>query len=190
MSEQLSPERPAPRRRGRAVAGVLIVALAGAVVGGLVTTSLGQGYGPPWHMTVRGPMMGPFGPLTAEQVADRANRMVRHVAIEIDANADQQTKLEAIVKSAVTDLVPLREKMVAARQQARELLTQTTVDRAAIEKLRAEQVATMDGLSKRIAQAVGDAAEVLTPDQRRKLGDMLPPHDGPGGGYWRQWHRG
>jgi Spy/CpxP family protein refolding chaperone len=190
MNEQLSPERPAPRRRGRAAAGIAIVALAGAVVGALVSTSLGQGYGPPWHMTVRGPMMGPFGgPLTAEQVADRANRMLRHAAIEIDASADQQAKLETIVKSAVTDLFPMREKMVTARQRARELLTQATVDRAAIEKLRAEQVATMDGVSKRIAQAVGDAADVLTPDQRRKLGDMLPPQDGPGGGYWRHWHR-
>jgi hypothetical protein len=47
----------------------------------------------------------------------------------------------------------------------------------------------MDSVSKRIAQAIGDAAEVLTPDQRRKLGDMLPP-GGPGGGYWHGWHRG
>ena len=119
MSEQLSTERPAPRRRGRAVGGVLIVALSGALVGAFAGTSFSQGFGPFWHMAVRGPMMG----LTAEQVADRANRMVRHVAIEIDATADQQAKLEAIVKGAVTDLVPMREKIVAARRQARELVT-------------------------------------------------------------------
>jgi len=186
MSEQLSTERAAPRRPGRALAGILIVALAGALVGVFAGTSFSQGFGPPWHMIVRGPMSG----LTAEQIADRADRMVRHVAIEIDATPDQQTKLEAIVKGAVTDLVPMREKMFAARQRARELLTQTTVDRGALEKLRAEQVATMDGVSRRLVQALGDAAEVLTPDQRRRLGDMLPPADGPGGGYWRHWHRG
>src|SRR5262245_24418332 len=100
MSEQLSStERPAPRRRGRAVGGILIVALAGALVGAFVSTSLGQGFGPRWHMTVAGPM---GGPLTAAQIADRASRMVRHVAIEIDASADQQAKLEAIVKGAVS----------------------------------------------------------------------------------------
>lgn len=186
MSDQLSSERPRPRR-GRAIAGVLIVALAGALVGAFVSQSFSQGFGPPWHMTVGGPI---GGPLTQQQMADRADRMVRHIAIEIDANADQQAKLEAIVKSAVGDLVPMRDKMLAAHQQMRDLLTQTTIDRGAIEKLRADQIATVDALSKRLAQAVGDAAEVLTPDQRRKLGDMLPPHGGPGGGYWHRWDRG
>jgi Spy/CpxP family protein refolding chaperone len=192
MNDQVNSERPV-RRRGRATAGVLIVALAGGLVGAFVTQSLGQGFGPPWHMTVRGPMMHPFGgPLTTEQIVDRADRMVRHVAIEIDANADQQQKLEAIVKSAVTDLAPMREKARATRQRLHELLTASSVDRAAIEKLRAEQIAAMDTLSKRLAQAVGDAAEVLTPEQRRKLGDMLPPvgDQDRGGGYWRMWHRG
>ncbi len=194
MSEQLNSERPA-RHRGRAAAVILGVALAGGLVGA-ATTSFSQGFGPPWHMTVRGPMMNPFGgPLTPEQMADRADRMVRHVAIEIDATADQQAKLEAIVKSAVTDLAPMREKLLTARRQARDLLTAPAVDRTAIEKLRADQIATMDTLSKRVAQALGDAAEVLNPEQRQKLGDMLPPlggpgRGGPGGGYWRMWHRG
>ena len=187
MTDQLNP-RPA-RRRGRAAAVIVGVALAGGLVGAFATTSFSQGFGPPWHMTVRGPM----GPMTTEQLVDRADRAARHVAIELDATPDQQAKLQAIVKSAVTDLAPMRDKVRTTHQRVRELLTAPNVDRAAIEKLRAEQVATMDTLSKRIAQAVGDAAEVLNPDQRRKLGDMLPPlgepgRGGPGG--WRMWHRG
>ncbi len=195
MSEQLSPQRPPARRRGRAIAGILVVALAGGLIGAFASQSFSQGFGPgfgpTWHMTVRGPWGGPFGgPLTPQQMADRADRMVRHLAIELDASADQQAKLEAIVKSAVGDFAPMRDKMLAARAQMHDLLTQTTIDRAAIEKLRADQIATLDSLSKRIAQAVGDAAEVLTPDQRRKLGDMLPPAGGSGRGYWHPWYRG
>ena len=188
MSEQL--ERP-NGRRGRTAAIVLGVALAGGLVAVFVTTSFSQVLGPPaWHMTVMGAGMGPFaGPPTPEQIVARADRTVRHLAIELDASADQQAKLEAIIKGAVSDLVPMRAKVFAVRQQAHDLLTQTTIDRAAIEKLRAEQVATMDSVSKRIAQAIGDAAEVLNPDQRRKLGDMLPP-GGAGGGYWHGWHHG
>jgi Spy/CpxP family protein refolding chaperone len=191
MSDPLSSQRPPARRRGRAIAGILAVALAGGLVGAFASQSFSQGFGPPWHMTVRGPYGGPFGgPLTPQQMADRADRMVRHLAIEIDASADQQAKLETIVKGAVADIAPMRDKMLAARQQMHDLLTQTTIDRAAIEKLRADQMATLDGLSKRIAQAVGDAAEALTPDQRHKLGEMLPPAGGPARGFWHPWYRG
>ena len=174
-------DRPAQcRGRGRAAFVLVIVALAAGVVGALVTKSFSQGFGPPWH----GAMMG--GPMSPAQIEDRADRAVRHLAIEIDANAEQQAKLQAIVKGAIKDIAPMRDKVVAARQQARELLTQASVDRGAIEKLRAEQLASADAFSKRVAQALGDAAEVLTPEQRRKLNDLLPSR----GGGWRPWHRG
>lgn len=113
-----------------------------------------------------------------------ADRMIRHLAIEIDATAEQQDKLRAVVRGAVKDLLPVREKLLAARATARDLLTQQTIDRAAIEKLRADQIAVHDATSKRVIQAVADAAEVLTPEQRRKLADMLPRHGGSYGGYW------
>jgi Spy/CpxP family protein refolding chaperone len=123
-------------------------------------------------------MMGrSFDPAKAE---DRADRMVRHVAIDLEATDAQQDKLRAVVKAAVKDILPMREKMQSARLKARELLTQPTVDRAEIERFRTEQIALADAFSKRVSQAIGDAAEILTPDQRRKLNDHLPPPGGPG----------
>jgi Spy/CpxP family protein refolding chaperone len=79
----------------------------------------------------------------------------------------------------------MRDKARDARAAARDLLLQTTIDRAAIEKFRTEQLALADAFSKRVAQAIGDMAEVLTPEQRHKLADRLPPHGA--GPRWNRW---
>jgi Spy/CpxP family protein refolding chaperone len=126
------------------------------------------------------------GPLSAAEVEDRVDRGVRHAAIELDATAEQQEKLRSIAKAAVKDLLPMREKARTARERAKGLLTQPTVDRAAIEAFRAEQMALAEAASKRFAQAVGDAAEALTPEQRKKVQDHLEWRRS----RWRAWHRG
>jgi periplasmic protein CpxP/Spy len=170
------------RGRGRTAFLVLLVALAAGLTGVYATNAISQGHGfGPWHG--RGFMMGQMDPA---QIEDRADRMVRHLAVEIDATADQQEKLRALVKATVKDILPMREKAQAARQRGRELFTQANLDRTAIEAFRSEQMALADAFSRRIAQALGDAATILTPEQRRKIGEMLPPHQG----YWRGWHRG
>ena len=40
-------------------------------------------------------------------------------------------------------------------------------------KLHSEQMALWHAASKRITQALGDATEVLTPEQRQKIGELL-----------------
>jgi hypothetical protein len=57
-------------------------------------------------------------------------------------------------------------------------LTAPTIDRSAIERLRAEQIGLAETASKRIAQAVADASETLNPEQRRKIADWLAAFDG------------
>ncbi len=146
----------------------------------------GPGFGPGWASSLPDSVIEAF-------VDAHADRMIRHLAVEIDATTEQQDKLRAIMRSAVKDLLPVREKMMAARVAGRELLTQATVDRAALEKLRADQIATHEAVSKQLVQVIADAADVLTPEQRRKVMDILPaggmdrgPPGGPGGwGFWR-----
>jgi periplasmic protein CpxP/Spy len=206
------PEMATGQAKRRRRSGLYIVAaIAGvALIGAFAGSSLGQGLGHRVLAQVPGMAaaevsfedgFGPgFGPRFLTQaglfdgaiealVQAHADRMVRHLAIEIDATAEQQDKLRAIVRDAIKDLLPMREKVLAASATARELLTQQTIDRAAIEKFRAEQIATHDTASKRLVQAVADAAEVLTPEQRRKINDMLPARGGRwGGGPW--WGHG
>jgi len=67
------------------------------------------------------------------------------------------------------DLAPLRGQAMETRRQAIELLSAPNVDRAAIEKLRAAKIQHADNASRRLTRALADAAEVLTPAQRKDL---------------------
>ena len=60
----------------------------------------------------------------------------------------------------------LREKRFAARRTIVDLLSKPTIDRAAIEAQRVEQMRLADAGSTLLTKALADAAEVLTPEQR------------------------
>lgn len=194
MTDQPAPAAPAapaaPRPRRRILLIATLVAAAG-LTGAAVTSAVSNPFGHGWHgggfmgRGMHGPMGRMGGTFDPARVEERVDRMVRHLAVELDASNEQQDKLRGIVREALKEVLPAREKAVAARRQARELLTRDSIDRAAIEKLRAEQIALADGISKRIAQALGDAAEVLTPDQRKKLDERFPF-----GGHRQGWRRG
>jgi Spy/CpxP family protein refolding chaperone len=186
------------KKRGRRWFLVTVTALVAGLTGAVASQALSQG-GPPWHrggfmggpFHMGGHFGGPFGgrmggPFDAERAADRADRMVRHLAIEIDATPEQATRLRAIAKDAVKELVPLRERVQAARERGRALLTGATVDRAAIETFRADQIALADEASRRVAKALADAAEVLTAEQRGKINDHIERRRS----RWGRWHRG
>jgi len=96
-------------------------------------------------------------------------RMVKHLAVEVDATPEQQQRLAAIAKDAARDLAPLRGQAMETRRQAIELLTAPNVDRTAIENLRAAKIQHTDDVSSRVTRALADAAEVLTPEQRKTL---------------------
>lgn len=100
---------------------------------------------------------------------EHLDRMLKHLYVEIDATDAQKQKLDPIVKQAASDLRPLREKVQDARRRGAELFSADTIDRGAIERARVEQIGAADAASKRFTQALTDVAEVLTPDQRKKL---------------------
>jgi Spy/CpxP family protein refolding chaperone len=140
----------------------------------LATLAGGAAAGFGWKALARGGH-GHHGPLTGERI----EKMVRHLAIEVDATPEQQERLIAIARGAAKDLEPLRGQHQEARRQAIELLSRETIDRAAIEKLRAAKLAQADAASRRLTQAIADAAEVLTPEQRRRLAEhasRMPGH--------------
>jgi Spy/CpxP family protein refolding chaperone len=146
MQTQIEPRRRFFRRAG-------VFALIGGLAAGIGARAYAHGG---WRHGE---------PLSEAQL----ERMLRHLYVEIDATEEQKRRLAPIVKDAARELQPLHEKFHAARGQAMELLTRDRIDPAAIESLRAEQLRLADDASRRFTRALTDAAEVLTPEQRKDL---------------------
>jgi periplasmic protein CpxP/Spy len=120
------------------------------------------------------------GPMDPAKMEAHLERMLKHLYVEIDATEAQKASIGPVVKQAAKDLMPVHEQMHDTRKQAIALLTADKVDRAALEKLRADKLQAADGASRRITQALSDVAEVLTPEQRKHLAELAGRH--------HRWH--
>ena len=104
---------------------------------------------------------------------ERAGKMVSRLLSKVDASDEQKKKVADIVKSAMGDMKAIRDKSRDGRRATADLLARPTIDRAALEGLRAEQIRLAESASRRMTEALADAAEVLTPEQRAKLGERM-----------------
>ena len=172
---------------GRRVAG--LAALSSLVM--LSLSSQAQGMGGPGMMGGPGPQAGPGGPgmmggpdgmgyrhgaRGAHGPADMekfAERRVEMVIKLVGGTPEQKTRLLAIAKATAADMKPLREQHLQARQKAFGLLAAPTIDRAALEQLRASEIQAADAMSKRMMQSMIESADVLTPEQRAKLAESM-----------------
>jgi Spy/CpxP family protein refolding chaperone len=148
----------------------------------------GQGYGPGqghggWgHGGGWGHHGGRHGMMGGGMFGFGAMGRIDAALSSVGASAEQKEKIFAIGRQAMTDLMPLRDRRFVARTKLQEIMKAPTVDRAAIEKLRAEEFAAYDAGSKRAAQALADAAEVLNAQQRQQLIERMEAR--------RRWWRG
>ena len=77
--------------------------------------------------------------------------------------------MREIVGSSLEALAPLAEQHRAHHEALVELLGQATIDRAALESLRAQELGLADAASRALVGALADVAETLTPAQRAEL---------------------
>ncbi len=186
------------KSRGRRTAVIAGMALAVGLAGAFATAAISKGRhghhgGDMGFGFMSGHMGGGHmgGKMDPDKAERRAERMAERFARRIDATGDQQSKLIAIAKATVKDVYPLRQQSGDMRKEAAKLLAAPTVDRTAIEKLRTDQIARMDAISKRMTTAMGDAAEVLTPEQRQKVAaQMEKRREGRKGWFGRGEGRG
>jgi periplasmic protein CpxP/Spy len=186
---------PQPRRSGRLRRFLVATALllTGGVIGAVVTSS-SHGFGPGWHHGPPGWHYyggGGDGPRGWRDGGDfgarfflpgRIERGVERALWSVDASTEQRQKITAIFQRAADDLYALRAQHLEGRRQIRDALAAATIDRGRIETLRAEQIKLADAASKRLSDAIADAAETLNPAQRAELARRIE--------RWQRWHRG
>lgn len=98
---------------------------------------------------------------------------MEHLLDAVNATDAQRSQIEAIFKAARQDLAGQRDAGMKLHQQMATLYTAANIDAAAIEAVRAQISAQHEAASKRLSQASIDAARVLTPEQRAKIGELM-----------------
>jgi len=117
-------------------------------------------------MRGQGPMSGMGGP-GMERMLD-----------SVDATEAQRAEIAKIMDAARTELAGQREAGQALRAQMMELFAQPTVDAAAVEALRKQMQAQREVGSQRMTQAMVQASQVLTPEQRQQIAERMTQRRG------------
>ena len=159
MTESVS--KPKSRRRF----GVVAIAAALAAIAGTALVFAHQG----------GSRHG--GPM-AEHAVEMHLEHMQAMLTKIGASEAQKAQIEGILKPALEDMKAAHESHSAAFRQFHEELSAPSLDRGRIEALRAAQIKSLDEASKRLVTAISDAAEVLSPEQRKALTQEIAKHHG------------
>lgn len=98
---------------------------------------------------------------------------IEHMLETVDATDAQRAQIKQIMLAARTDLKGQMDSGRKLREQTMALYAAPNVDAVAIETLRQQTQAQHEVASKRMSQAMVEAARVLTPEQRAKFADKM-----------------
>ncbi|HSF19932.1 MAG TPA: periplasmic heavy metal sensor [Vicinamibacteria bacterium] len=147
--------------------GVLLSLALGAIMAGAAVVSTQAAS---WSHVGRG-FRGHFGH-DPELARERAEFAASWVLSRIDATDEQQERVKAIIGRSADDLAALVEQHRQSREAWVAELSKPTIDRAALEELRRAEMELADAATARVVDALAEAAEALTPEQRAQLIEM------------------
>lgn len=153
-------------RLGVAAAGLIGI---GVALGSLGAMSLSAGA----HMFGG---HGGHGGSSVERMTERAKDRTAWVMGKLDASEAQEQQMDALVETLIGDLQPLRSQHVEHRRAFIAELLRSQPDRAKLEGLRQEELRLADLASARVLDAVVQASETLTPEQREELMEFASRH--------------
>lgn len=123
-----------------------------------------------------------------EAMLDHARFAADRILDRIDATEEQRSEVLEIIDAAAFDLVALAPDRRALHEHVVREFTAETVDRAALEQLRADHVARMEAVSRRLVEAAADVADVLSQEQRQEVATLAERFHGRRSRVFR-WHR-
>lgn len=151
--------------------------LIGALAAGLGGAFFASGCGRHGHSHGWGGGPGHHA-MDPQAAAERAEFAADWALNKVNATDAQRQQVKGLVKSAIVDLMPLRDQHLATRKAFLELLAQPAVDRQKLEDLRRDELQRAEAGSQRLAKAIADVADVLTPQQRAELIKLAERHRG------------
>lgn len=119
---------------------------------------------------------GPAGfshPKTPEEHAAHVDKMIDHMIGKIEGSEAQRTQIKAIAARTAPQLEKLHVEGRDIKAEVHDLLTAEKIDRAALEAARKDAIDLADRGSKIVVAGIADAAEALTPAQRKKLAEVM-----------------
>ena len=120
-----------------------------------------------------------------EDFKEHAEFAVGRMLKKVDAKEEQQGQIQQIVDATINDLAAFHGDRGDLRDEISALMSAQTIDREAIETMRATQLARADLMSRIVSEGLADVMDVLSVDQRVELKERLGKRHGRHG---RGWH--
>jgi protein CpxP len=164
----------AARTTGRSVRwvmiGMLMTLLAAIGLSAWAQPMPGMQGGPGMDRHMHGGGMGMmFGGGSPERMGRAIDRMLDG----LNASDAQRSQIKQIVAQAAADLKAQAAAGRGLRQRGMQIFTAPNVDAGAAEQLRQQMLQQHDQMSRRVTRAMLDVANVLTPEQRAKIGERM-----------------
>jgi protein CpxP len=118
-------------------------------------------------------MHGGMGGMMFGGSPEHMGRMIDHMLDGLNASDAQRSQIKQIAAQAAADLKAQAASARGLRQRGMQIFTAPTVDAAAAEQLRQQMLQQHDQMSRRVTQAMVAVANVLTPEQRAKVGERM-----------------
>ena len=110
-------------------------------------------------------------------ITKRMDKMTDRLIDHVDASDAQEQQIKAITSSYLPRIQSMKSAHLSSRRELTQLLTQTEVDRSALNRVRKDALGLLDQNSEVLADMIAEIADVLTVEQRQKLaGEIAELH--------------